>query len=177
MNDSTKFVIAAGGIYLCYFYFAIIQERITQVRYGKEPNKDGMIGERFTYSLIVVAIQCYFGWILARVILIFKSPAADKTFFGFYLSGAVTYLGSMSFANMALKYINVSSNLRESKRWTYSPIFLVSHASCGQISEAHSSVNSKCNLGRTFLHEKEVRLSVRYCYRIHSVHVQGRRSQ
>lgn len=66
MNDTVRFAIAAGGIYICYFYYAIVQETIFKERYGDKPNDDGTKGERYRFALALVSIQCYLSWILAR---------------------------------------------------------------------------------------------------------------
>ncbi len=66
MNDKTRLIVAAVGIFVCYFYFGILQEKITRGRYGDEPNEDGTKGERFTLTLALVGIQCMFNWAFAR---------------------------------------------------------------------------------------------------------------
>lgn len=65
-KDNSKLLISAVGIFICYFYFGIMQEKITRGRYGKEVNEDGKIGERFTFTLALVAVQCIFNWIFAK---------------------------------------------------------------------------------------------------------------
>lgn len=174
MNETTRFIVASLGIYICYFYFAIIQERITQVRYGVTPNKDGMAGERFTFALVLVAIQCYFGWILAKILLNFKKLPEDTTFFGFYISGALTYLLSMTFANMALKYINVSNLKIAIQACIFFLFILVSHTSCGEVCQTNSSFNFEHNLGRSDLYNTKMRLSIRDSFRIYYFYVQRR---
>lgn len=66
MNDKTKFLISAGGIFVCYFYFGILHEKITRGRYGYNLNEDGTVGERFTFGLTLVAIQFVFNWLFAK---------------------------------------------------------------------------------------------------------------
>lgn len=66
MNDRTKFIVAALGIFFSYFYFGILQERITRGRYGDQKNEDGTNGEKFTYTLTLVGIQCLWNWIFAK---------------------------------------------------------------------------------------------------------------
>lgn len=66
MNDNTKFLICALGIFFSYFYFGILQEKITRGRYGDAPNEDGTHGEKFTFTLALVGIQCLWNWIFAR---------------------------------------------------------------------------------------------------------------
>lgn len=66
MNDNTKFIVCALGIFFSYFYFGILQERITRGRYGDAVNEDGTHGEKFTFTLALVGIQCLWNWIFAK---------------------------------------------------------------------------------------------------------------
>lgn len=67
MNDNTtKLLICSGGIFLCYFVFGILQEKITRGRYGDDVNEDGTTGERFTFTLALVGVQCACNWIFAK---------------------------------------------------------------------------------------------------------------
>lgn len=66
MTDTRKFIIAAVGIFVCYFYFAILQEKITRGRYGDELQDDGSKGERFTYMLALVGVQCICNMVFAK---------------------------------------------------------------------------------------------------------------
>lgn len=66
LHEKYKLLIAAAGIFVCYFYFGIMQEKITRGRYGTEVNEDGTVGERFTFTLALVAVQCIFNWIFAK---------------------------------------------------------------------------------------------------------------
>lgn len=66
MQDNIKLAIAASGIFVSYFYFGILQEKITRGKYGNELNEDGSIGEKFTYTLTLVGVQCFWNWIFAK---------------------------------------------------------------------------------------------------------------
>lgn len=66
INDNSRLLISSVGIFVCYFYFGIMQEKITRGRYGKEVNEDGTTGERFTFTLALVAVQCIFNWLFAK---------------------------------------------------------------------------------------------------------------
>lgn len=66
MDDRTRFLVCALGIFFCYFYFAILQEKITRGRYGDAVNEDGSHGERFTFMLTLVGVQCLCNWIFAK---------------------------------------------------------------------------------------------------------------
>lgn len=69
MPERVKFLTYAVGIFLCYFYFGIIQEKITRGRYGDEVTEDG-VGERFTFALALVWVQCFCNWIFAKGLLL-----------------------------------------------------------------------------------------------------------
>lgn len=69
MQDNIKLAIAASGIFVSYFYFGILQEKITRGKYGSDQNEDGSIGEKFTYTLTLVGVQCFWNWIFAKGML------------------------------------------------------------------------------------------------------------
>lgn len=78
MNDNTKFIVAALGIFFSYFYFGILQEKITRGVYGA--TGDGSPGEKFTFTLMLVGVQCLWNWIFAKgtsftLLLSSKRPA------------------------------------------------------------------------------------------------------
>lgn len=103
--DKKKAVIAAVGIFVCYFYFGIIQEKITRGRYGDEIQEDGSRGERFTFALALVGVQCICNWAFAKAILIASPQAADTTPKMYYASSALMYLLAMISSNMALRWV------------------------------------------------------------------------
>lgn len=127
MDDRTRFLVCALGIFFCYFYFAILQEKITRGRYGDQLNEDGSHGERFNFMLTLVGVQCLCNWIFAKGIQIFASPfigtnnvkhflfllgmllaqpqKEDKTPKLYYVSSALTYLLAMITSNMALRWV------------------------------------------------------------------------
>lgn len=66
MSNNKNFLIYAAGIFFCYFYYGIMQEKITRGRYGDSEGEDGKIGERFTFTLALVGVQCICNWIFAK---------------------------------------------------------------------------------------------------------------
>lgn len=64
MSENTRFVVSALGIFFSYFYFGILQEKITRGKYGA--NEDGNLGEKFTFTLTLVGVQCLWNWIFAK---------------------------------------------------------------------------------------------------------------
>lgn len=128
INDISRLLISTVGFFVSNSYFGIMQESITRGRYGKEMNEDGMIGERYTFSLALVAVQCIFNWLFAKgkhkvlsktsrlshvtshncfnlAILIARPQDNDNTHQGFYASSALTYLLAMVSSNMALRIL------------------------------------------------------------------------
>lgn len=82
MHDQGKFIIAAIGIFFTYFYFGILQEKITRSRYG-ERTEDGNY-EKFTYTLTLVGVQCLWNWIFAKGM--FKSTSSIDKFLSIFFS-------------------------------------------------------------------------------------------
>lgn len=105
MSDQNKVIIAAVGIFVCYFYFGIIQEKITRGRYGDELQEDGTRGEQFTYALALVGVQCICNWVFAKAMLVVKPQNQDTTPKVYYASSAFTYLLAMISSNMALRWV------------------------------------------------------------------------
>lgn len=124
MNENTKLIVCAVGIFVCYFYFGILQEKITRSRYGDSVNADGSRGEKFTYTLALVFVQCFCNWIFAKGnlshnsnkannslrtsivgMLLAKPQKKDSTHPAFYASSALTYLLAMVSSNMALRWV------------------------------------------------------------------------
>lgn len=100
MNKRAKFTACAVGIFVCYFFYGILQEKITRGTYGEN-------GEKFTYSLSLVFVQCVVNYVFARIILkAFPEESIDTTKPTYYAISAITYLLAMIFSNMALQWVN-----------------------------------------------------------------------
>uniref|UniRef100_A0A6M2DEA8 Putative udp-galactose transporter related protein n=1 Tax=Xenopsylla cheopis TaxID=163159 RepID=A0A6M2DEA8_XENCH len=100
MNENTKFLFYAGGIFVCYFYFGILQEKITRGKYGEGDNT-----EKFKCALALVFVQCVVNYVFAKGILYFKPQDEDRTPKIYYASSALTYLLAMVSSNMALQWV------------------------------------------------------------------------
>jgi len=101
MAVDTKFLLYAAGVFVCYFYYGILQERITRGKYG-EGDKE----EKFTYSLALVCSQCIINYLYARIMLVtFMKHGEDKTRTIYYASSALTYLLAMVCSNLALQWV------------------------------------------------------------------------
>ena len=66
VNDKTRLIISAAGIFFSYSVFGVLQEKVTRGRYGDELNEDGTTGERFTFTLALVGVQCFCNWLFAK---------------------------------------------------------------------------------------------------------------
>lgn len=105
LADQSKFIVYALGIFFCYFYYGIIQEKITRGRYGHQANDDGTTGEQFTYALALVWVQCFCNWIFAKGMLLTRPQKDDTTHSGYYATCSLTYLLAMTSSNMALRWV------------------------------------------------------------------------
>lgn len=100
--ENSKLLIYAVGIFVCYFYFAVIQERITRGKYGTGDNE-----EFFTYTLSLVLSTCVVNYVFAKLLLAtVQKQGEDNTRTVYYASSALTYLLGMVSSNMALQWIN-----------------------------------------------------------------------
>lgn len=98
----TKLLICAAGIFVCYFYFGILQEKITRGQYG-----EGEIKEKFTYMFALVFVQCLVNYVFAKIILLtVMKQGDDSTRTIYYALSSLTYLLGMVCSNMALQFVN-----------------------------------------------------------------------
>lgn len=96
-----KLIVCCSGIFLCYFYYGIIQERITRVPYGEEK-------EMFVYPMTLVFVQCIVNALFATaVIKLTYSPSdVDRTPAYLYIWCSISYVGAMLASNAALQFIS-----------------------------------------------------------------------
>jgi len=101
-NKHTKLFIYAAGIFVCYFYFGMLQEKITRGQYGNGENK-----EKFTYMFALVFVQCLLNYLFAKIILLtVMKQDEDITSTLYYSLSALTYLLAMVCSNMALQFVS-----------------------------------------------------------------------
>ncbi|KYN10554.1 PREDICTED: solute carrier family 35 member B1 [Trachymyrmex cornetzi] len=101
-SEYTKLFVCATGIFVCYFYFGMLQEKITRGQYG-----DGENREKFTYMFALVFVQCLVNYIFAKMILLtVMKQGEDTTRTVYYSLSALTYLLAMVCSNMALQFVN-----------------------------------------------------------------------
>nr|XP_050850480.1 solute carrier family 35 member B1 isoform X1 [Vespula vulgaris] len=101
-NQHSKLLICAAGIFICYFYFGMLQEKITRGQYGDEKNK-----EKFTYMFALVFTQCLVNYMFAKMILLtVMKQGEDTTPTLYYAISSLTYLLAMVCSNMALQFVS-----------------------------------------------------------------------
>ncbi|GFQ84173.1 solute carrier family 35 member B1 [Trichonephila clavata] len=67
MSSNKRVICYAAGIFVCYFYFGILQEKITRSTYGDS--------DKFTYTATLVFVQCVVNCLFAKII---KFPSITK---------------------------------------------------------------------------------------------------
>lgn len=88
---------------MCYFYYGIVQERITRGVYGKTPETQ----EKFKCILALVFVQCVTNWLYAYFLLKTFMKQGENHTSSFYLSSsALTYFLAMVCSNMALQWVS-----------------------------------------------------------------------
>ncbi|XP_014780800.1 solute carrier family 35 member B1 [Octopus bimaculoides] len=89
------------GILVCYFFYGILQEKITKGKYGEGENQ-----EKFTYTLALVFIQCIINVVASKLSMsVFHSPK-DSTPKILYALCSLTYLLAMLASNHSLQHVN-----------------------------------------------------------------------
>jgi len=98
-----RFLFCASGIFICFFFFGILQERITRGKYG-----EGSSEERFTYTLALVFVQCVVNYLYAIVSTryILRQTGEDTTKSSYYAICSFSYLTAMVTSNKALMWVN-----------------------------------------------------------------------
>jgi len=102
LGSRPKFALCAVGIFVCYFYYGILQERITRGKYG-----EGEEEEKFTSITALVFFQCVVNYIYAFVMsFVFTTKEPDTTRSSYYAICSFTYLLAMVTSNKALSWVN-----------------------------------------------------------------------
>ncbi|XP_054161762.1 solute carrier family 35 member B1-like [Oppia nitens] len=95
-----RLIIYALGIFVTYFYFGILQEKITRSKYGDKK-------EIFKCTVSLVFIQCVVNAIFAKIMLMtFMKQGKDSTSKWYYFLSSSSYLVAMVSSNMALQHVN-----------------------------------------------------------------------
>lgn len=57
-----RFIFYASAIFICYFIFAMLQEKITRGKYGEN--------DKFSCALSLVLVQCFVNYIFAQILMV-----------------------------------------------------------------------------------------------------------
>lgn len=105
MGSATKLLFYALGIFVCYFYYGLLQEKITKSVYG--PNE-----EKFTYAQSLLLFSCIMNVIFAKMMLVtFLKEGVDTTRRAYYMISAFTYFGAMLASTMSLEYVSYATQV------------------------------------------------------------------
>ncbi|XP_049716962.1 solute carrier family 35 member B1 isoform X1 [Elephas maximus indicus] len=100
--DRLRLPLCFLGVFVCYFYYGILQEKITRGKYGEGANQ-----ETFTFALTLVFIQCVINAVFAKILIqFFDTARVDRTRSWLYAACSVSYLGAMVSSNSALQFVN-----------------------------------------------------------------------
>lgn len=100
--DRLRLPLCFLGVFVCYFYYGILQEKITRGKFG-----EGAKQETFTYALTLVFIQCVINAVFAKILIqFFDTARVDRTRSWLYAACSVSYLGAMVSSNSALQFVN-----------------------------------------------------------------------
>ncbi|XP_036391387.1 solute carrier family 35 member B1 [Megalops cyprinoides] len=101
-NERLRLLVCFLGVFVCYFYYGILQETITRGDYQKGDKK-----EKFTYATTLVFIQCIINAVFAKILIqFFEQSRSDHTRNWLYGVCSLSYLGAMVSSNSALQYVN-----------------------------------------------------------------------
>ncbi|XP_039764143.1 solute carrier family 35 member B1 homolog [Pararge aegeria] len=98
LKSEVRFIFYASSIFVCYFVFGMLQEKITRGKYGAN--------DKYTCSLTLVLIQCVVNYIFAQILMLSWKHEKDTTRKIYYFTSALTYLLAMVCSVMALQWIN-----------------------------------------------------------------------
>ncbi|VFV47339.1 solute carrier family 35 member [Lynx pardinus] len=105
--DRLRLPLCFLGVFVCYFYYGILQEKITRGKYG-----EGAKPETFTFALTLVFIQCVINAVFAKILIqFFDTARVDRTRSWLYAACSVSYLGAMVSSNSALQFVNYPTQL------------------------------------------------------------------
>ncbi|XP_072927803.1 solute carrier family 35 member B1 isoform X1 [Hemitrygon akajei] len=99
-SDRLRLLLCFVAVFVCYFYYGILQEAITRSKYGEQQ-------ETFVYAKSLVFVQCIINAIFAKLMLqLFEKASVERTPHWLYAVCSMSYLGAMVSSNSALQYVN-----------------------------------------------------------------------
>ncbi|KAG8446804.1 hypothetical protein GDO86_014311 [Hymenochirus boettgeri] len=100
-SGGVRLAVCFFGVFVCYFYYGILQETVTRGTYGEGEKK-----ENFRFALSLVFVQCVVNALFSKFLLYFDSSKPDRTQSWLYAACSLSYLGAMVSSNSALLYVN-----------------------------------------------------------------------
>ncbi|XP_018093537.1 solute carrier family 35 member B1 [Xenopus laevis] len=101
-SGGARLLVCFLGVFVCYFYYGILQETITRGTYG-----EGEKQEKFRFALSLVFVQCIVNALFAKLLIqFFDSGKTDRTQSWLYAVCSLSYLGAMVSSNSALQFVN-----------------------------------------------------------------------
>jgi len=98
MSQIRSLLFCFFGVFFCYLLFGFAQEKITRGDFD---------GERFTYPMALVFVQCIFNIAFAKFMITFITmPEADQTSRVLFASCGFCYSAAMVASNNALQFIS-----------------------------------------------------------------------
>lgn len=61
-RSELRFIFYSAAIFVCYFVFGMLQEKITRGKYGNN--------DKFTCALSLVLVQCVVNYIFAQILMV-----------------------------------------------------------------------------------------------------------
>nr|XP_056719310.1 solute carrier family 35 member B1 [Euleptes europaea] len=102
LPERLRLPVCCLGVFVCYFWYGVLQETITRGKYG-----EGAKQEKFRYALSLVFIQCVINAIFAKLLIqFFDTVKVDRTRHWLYGACSLSYLGAMVSSNSALQFVN-----------------------------------------------------------------------
>lgn len=104
IRTELQFILCALGIYACYLYYGVLQERIYNTPHGLE-------GAKFTFSALLLTAQTFTNAFCALLFLLatrtqLVHPPNGKLPLSEYLSVSLSYLLAMWFSFTALRHMS-----------------------------------------------------------------------
>ncbi|XP_065178934.1 solute carrier family 35 member B1-like [Sycon ciliatum] len=98
MNDILKLCVCCTGVFVCYLFYGVYQERVTKGKYED--------GEKFTYTATLVFVQCVTNSLFAAgALALNKKPTKNVPWYLFAMA-AFTYVAAMMCSNMSLRFVS-----------------------------------------------------------------------
>ncbi|XP_051894748.1 solute carrier family 35 member B1 [Pristis pectinata] len=99
-SERLRLLLCFVAVFVCYFYYGILQETITRSKYGEQQ-------ESFVYAKSLVFVQCIINAIFAKLMIqLFEKASVERTPHWLYSVCSMSYLGAMVSSNSALQYVN-----------------------------------------------------------------------